>query len=161
MKTAILYYSLDGSCACTARILQQITGADLFEIKTVDTTKRRGLRKMAWGVFQVMSGRKPALQPLPFRAEDYDRIMLGAPVWAGAPAPAMAAFLSAAALRGKTLALYCCHRGGKGKALAIFRALVPGNVIAGELDLAGPAANPGKTRETLEAWLSALAWGKG
>lgn len=156
MKTAIIYYSLDGNCAFAGRILQKLLGADLFEIKTVDTKKRRGIAKYFWGGRQVMMGKKPDLQPLTVDPSAYDRIVLGAPVWAGSPAPAMAAFLDKTPLNGKTIALYCCHGGGKGKAPEKLRALIGGNTVIGEIDLVNPAANPEKAREALEAWAKSL-----
>lgn len=157
MKTAIVYYSFEGNCAFAGHILQKLLGADLFEIKTVDTKKRRGLAKYFWGGRQVIMGKKPFLQPLAVDPAPYDLIILGTPVWAGSPAPAMVSFLDKTMLSGKTLALYCCHAGGKGRALEKFRALVSGSTIAAELDLVNPAANPEKAREALETWAKSLA----
>jgi hydroxymethylglutaryl-CoA reductase len=100
--------------------------------------------------------KKPVLLPLVFDPAPYDLIILGMPVWAGSPAPAMVSFLDKVSLSGKKTALFCCHAGGKGKALEKFRAIVPGAVIAGELDLRKPAAAPEGLGEKLSGWLQSL-----
>ncbi|MDR1506850.1 MAG: flavodoxin [Treponema sp.] len=145
MKTAVVYYSFEGSCAFAARTIKGILEsapfkgkADLYEIKTVDAKKRTGFSKYLWGGSQVLMRKKPALAPLEFDPAPYDLIILGTPVWAASPAPAMVSFLDRHDLRGKKTALFCCHAGGKGRALEKFRALVPGAVISGEIDLRGP-----------------------
>jgi flavodoxin len=161
VKTAIIYYSLGGNCALAAAALKDLFAgagktADLVEIKTVDAKRRRGFAKYAWGCSQVLLGKKPALRPLDFDPAGYDLLILGAPVWAGSPAPPAASFLRTVDLRGKRAALFCCHAGGKGRALEKFRALLPGAVIAGEIDLVNPAGNPGGLREKLRPWVESL-----
>jgi flavodoxin len=163
MKTAIVYYSFEGNCALAARTLKGILEAapfngeaDLHEIKTVDDKKRTGFSKYAWGGSQVLMHKKPALLPMAFDPAVYDLIVLGTPVWAGSPAPAMVSFLDKTTLTGKRTALFCCHAGGKGRALEKFRALISGAVTAGELDLRNPAAAPGSLNEKLIGWLQSF-----
>jgi flavodoxin len=162
MKTAIVYYSFEGNCALVARTLKKcieaapVDGkADLYEIKTADAKKRSGFSKYVWGGSQVLMHKKPALLPLAFDPAPYDLVVLGSPVWAGSPAPAMVSFLDTTALGGKKLALFCCHAGGKGRALEKFRALVPGADIAGELDLRMPG-DPEGLAGKLSDWLQSL-----
>ena len=160
MKTAIVYYSFDGNCALVAETLRDILSAQgavrVFEIKTLDTQKRRGLSKYLWGGAQVWMGKKPGIQRFDFDAAVYDLIVLGAPVWAASPAPPLAAFLDTAGIRGKRVGLFCCHAGGKGKAPEKFKALVRENTVAGFIDLRNPASRPQGLRETLRAWAEGL-----
>ncbi|MDR2500501.1 MAG: flavodoxin [Treponema sp.] len=162
MKTAVVYYSLEGNCALAARILGEIfafqTGekADLFEIQTADTKKRRGLRKFLWGGGQVLMGSKPALQPLDFDPAAYGLVVVGTPVWAASPAPPVRAFLEKTPIRGKRIALFICHAGGKGRALEKLEALLPGNECAGGIDLVNPSGNLQGLQAKLEAWVETL-----
>jgi flavodoxin len=156
MKTAVVYYSFEGNCAFAAQVLQKALDAALFEIKTLDTKKRKGLFKYLWGGKQVMMGVKPEIGKLAFDPASYDLIILGTPVWAGSPAPAMVSFLEAHPIGEKRTALYVCHAGGKGRALEKFRALLPGAALTGELDLVNPAAKPEPARQALEAWAKSL-----
>jgi len=96
MKTAVIYYSYEGNSALVAETIKAAIKADVFEIKTVDNRKPAGFAKFALGcvqVFQVLMNIKPKLLPLSVDINSYDLIILGTPVWADSPAPALAAFL--------------------------------------------------------------------
>jgi flavodoxin len=158
MKTAVLYYSYDGNSLLVAEALKGHLRADLFRIETRDEKRRSGLAKYVWGGRQVFSHAKPALKPLALKPEDYDLIVVGGPVWAGSPAPALVSWLDAAKLKGKRIAFFLCHRGGKGRATEKLRALLEGNTLAGEIDFAGPrkmAAN-GELALRIGDWARAL-----
>jgi flavodoxin len=156
-KTAVIYYSFDGNCALVAEAVKSRLNADVFAIKTADEKKRTGLAKYIWGGRQVFKHDKPELKPLRVDMDAYDLIILGAPVWAGSPAPAMVSFLSRTPLSGKKTAVFCCHGGGKGKALDKFKALLTGNTIAGEIDFINPArGNTEELRKKIDAWVTAL-----
>jgi flavodoxin len=157
LKTAVIYYSYDGNCALVAEALKSRLNADIFAIKPVDERKRTGLAKYVWGGRQVFQHAMPELKPLNVDFAAYDLIILGAPVWAGSPAPAMVSFLSRTQFSGKKTALFCCHAGGRGKALDKFKALLPGNTIAGEIDFNNPArGNTEELRKKIDAWVAAL-----
>jgi flavodoxin len=158
LKLAVIYYSFDGNCALVAEAIKNRFNADVFAIKTVDEKKRTGLGKYIWGGRQVFQHTKPELKPLGVDMDAYDLIILGAPVWAGSPAPAMVSFLSRTPLSGRKTAVFCCHAGGKGKALEKFKALLQGNTIAGEIDFNNPTrGNTEELRKKIDAWVTALA----
>jgi flavodoxin len=140
MKTLVIYYSYDGNSALVAEALKRAADADVLEIKTEDETKRTGFAKYVWGGKQVFTHVQPKLKPYTVTIEDYDRIIIGGPVWAGTPVPALQSFLGETKISGKKLGLFLCHAGGKGKAMDKLKALLPGNTIAGEIDF----INPGK-----------------
>ena len=139
MKAAVIYYSYNGNCALVAEAIKGEMNAEVFEIKTVDTKKRKGIFLILWGVFQVKGNKKPEFQPLSIDVNAFDLIILGTPVWAGSPAPAMVSFLSKTEIKGKKVAIFCCHGGGKGSVFDKLKALLPGNTIAGEIDFTNPA----------------------
>jgi flavodoxin len=158
VKTAIVYYSFEGNCAMVAGKLKELLNADALELKTADTKKRKGLAKYVWGGSQVFSHKKPELQPFTFDPAAYDLIILGAPVWAGSPAPAMVSFLDTAKISGKKIALFLCHGGGGKKVLGKFKALVPGNDVIAQIDFNNPSkVNQGEFIPTLNNWVKALA----
>lgn len=154
MKTAVIYYSYDGNSALIAEMIKAALNADTFEIKTADGKKRRGPAKFVWGGMQVIMHKKPELLPLAADIDAYDLIILGTPVWAASPAPAMISFLDGTNITGKKLALFCCHAGGKGRALTKFKALVPRNTIVGEADFLSPKGlGRDELKAEVEAWL--------
>jgi flavodoxin len=158
MKTAIVYYSYDGSSVLAAEALKGPLQADVFRIETQDEKRRGGLAKYIWGGRQVFSHAKPALKPLALKPEDYDLIVIGGPVWAGSPAPALVSWLDAAKLTGKKVALFLCHQGGRGKAVQKLRALLEGNTVVGEIDFAGPRkmAGNGELALRIGNWVKTL-----
>ena len=160
MKTAVIYYSLDGNCALVAETIKTELNAEVFEIKTTDTKKRTGFVKFLWGVSQVvkvMTKNKPELQPFSIDINAFDLIILGTPVWAGSPVPAMVSFLSKTEITGKKIALFCCHGGGKGNIFDKLKALLPGNTIAGEIDLVTPArTGRAAVKEKIGEWVKTL-----
>jgi flavodoxin len=153
MKTAVVFYSYDGHCAFVAEELKARLNADLTRLYTTDEKRRRGFAKYAWGGSQVFMGIKPALKPCAFDAAAYDLIIIGAPVWAGSPAPPVRTFLAGAKISGKEVAFFVCHGGGKGKVMDKFRALLAGNTVAGEADFLNPGGdNGGESKRLIGEW---------
>jgi flavodoxin len=157
MKTAVVYYSLDGNCVLIADMIKAAAQADVLRLQTGDSKHRRGFAKYFWGGRQVLTHQKPALKPYAINLDTYDLIIFGVPVWAASPAPAINSFLDGAALTNKKVALFCCHGGGMGKAMEKFKALLAGNTIAGTIDFKNPAKQDRqKVQATLDEWLEKL-----
>jgi flavodoxin len=156
MKTAVIYYSYDGNCTFAAEQIAASLKADLVPVQTVDQKKRRGFIKMLWGVSQIMSGKLPPLKPVNFDAAAFDLIILGSPVWASSPAPAMKAFLSQTKFSGKKIALFMCHAGGMGDAMNKFKSMLKDNTIVSEIDFSGLLKNQEKAKQQIEEWVKTL-----
>ena len=156
MKTAIIFYSYDGNCTFAARQIGKLLNADIVQVQTVDEKKRRGFFKILWGGMQVVLKKLPALKPIDFDAAAYDLIILGSPVWASSPAPAMKAFLSQTKISGKKLALFMCHAGGMGDAMNKFKNLLTDNTIVSMVDFNNPVKNAENTTQQIENWAKTL-----
>jgi flavodoxin len=157
MKIAVVYYSLDGHCAFVAEKLKALLNADLIQLHTQDEKKRGKMGKFLWGGGMVFRRIKPPLKPSTFNSSAYDVIIVGAPVWAGTPAPPIQTFLSGAGIAGKKIALFVCHGGGKGKALEKLKMMFTGNDIIAEADFITPAANSGEEmNRQIEEWAKKL-----
>ena len=156
MKTAVIYYSYDGNCTFAAEQIAASLKADLVPVQTVDQKKRRGFIKMLWGVSQIMSGKLPPLKPVNFDVAAFDLIILGTPVWASSPAPAMKAFLSQTKLGGKKIALFMCHAGGMRDAMNKFKSMLKDNTIVSEIDFSGLLKNQEKAKQQIEEWVKTL-----
>jgi flavodoxin len=157
MKTLVVYYSYEGNSALVAAELKKAAGADILELKTEDDKARTGLAKYFWGGQQVFTHAQPKLKPYTVSIEGYDLIIIGGPVWAGSPAPALQSFLAETKISGKKLGLFVCHGGGKGKALDKLKALLPGNTIAGEIDFVNPGKQDrGAVAKQIGEWAGSL-----
>jgi len=87
MKTLVIYYSFKGSTKKEAeRIAQELGDADLCEVK--ESKKRNLFTSFVPGIFQA-AGRKPTkIKPPELDFNLYNKIIIGAPIWASHPAPA-------------------------------------------------------------------------
>ena len=92
MKTIIVFYSLEGSTRKVAERLAVELKADLLELKPVKPVKNNGSKFMHGGG-QVMFGICPKLEDYTFSVSDYDRVIIGTPVWAGSLLPRSRLFL--------------------------------------------------------------------
>ncbi|MDR2717586.1 MAG: flavodoxin [Treponema sp.] len=153
MKTAVVFYSLDGNCNFVAEEVKSLLNADLIRLQTQDDKKRRGFFKMVWGGSMVFGRKKPPLKPYTFDPAAYDLIVIGAPVWAGSPAPPIRTFLSDTGISGKKTALFVCHGGGKGKALDTLKALLAGNEIIAQADFVNARKNGGEVKRQIVDWV--------
>jgi flavodoxin len=156
MKTAVVYYSLDGNCAFIAEEIKARLDADLIRLRTENEKPRRGPAKFFWAMGLMMGIKKAPLKAYVFDPALYDLIIIGAPVWAGFPAQPIRAFLAEAGITGKKIALFVCHAGGEGKALEQFKALLPGNDIAAETSFCKPIKNSEDAKRQAADWVQGL-----
>jgi flavodoxin len=157
MKTAVVFYTLDGNCAVVAEQINAQLGADLICLKTKDDKKRSKAGKFFWGGGMVFLRKKPPLKPYTFDPSAYDLIIIGAPVWAGSPAPPIQSFLSETAITGKKIALFVCHAGGKRDALEKFKTMLPGNEIAAGADFLNPAGSGSEElKQQVAEWIQQM-----
>lgn len=115
MKELIVYYSMSGNTEDTAKKIASIRGADLLRIDPVKAYPDKGFRKFFWGGKSAVMAERPKLESYSFRPEDYDRIIIGTPVWASTFAPPIRTFLNdnREALKTKNIAVFACQ-GGSG-----------------------------------------------
>ena len=110
MKTVILYYTFGGSTKKEAERLAAELGAPLYRVR--EARNRSLLRAFFPGGYSAMHRRAVAIQPPDIHLQDYDRIIIGCPVWAGYPAPAFNA-IAELLPAGKEVELFFCS-GGSG-----------------------------------------------
>ena len=156
MKTAVVFYSLNGNCSVIAKELKTLLNADVVRLHTTDEKNRKGLAKFFWSCKMMLSRKNPSLKPYTFDPAAYDRIVIGAPVWAGAPASPVRTFAAEAGITGKKIALFVCHAGGKGKALEKFQELFSGSDIIAEADFFNPVKNYEQVKQQAADWVKGL-----
>ena len=87
MKTAIVFYSMNGNVRMVAEKVAGGTSADLIELIPKKAYPDKGMKKFMWGGAAVTFKAKPDLEPYAFNKDEYDMVILGSPVWAGTFAP--------------------------------------------------------------------------
>ena len=124
MKTAVIYYSMSGNCEYAAEWINSEIGADLIRLEPKKAYPDSGFRKFFWGGKSAVMAETPKLMPYVFDPEQYERIILGFPVWANNVAPPVRTFAAEnkEAVRNKRIAAFACQ-GGSGAEKA-FRKLL-------------------------------------
>ncbi len=122
MRTAIVYYSYTRT-GNTHRIARLAAEALRREGEKVVPVRIRPLKEAANFFAQCAEAffaKKPELYRTLLDLKDFDRIMIGSPVWAFKPAPAINTFLAeCGALEGKEVICFVTHAGGCGKKNAL------------------------------------------
>lgn len=126
-KALILYYSYEGSTERIASFLAENLGADIERVRPVKEMKARGFSKYIWGGSQVVMKKKPDLQPLNVKLEDYSTIIIGSPIWAGTFAPPIYSLFENDLLKNKKIGYFYCHLGGDKNAIAKARQSIEKN----------------------------------
>ena len=83
MKSAVVYYSLEGSTKRAAQAVAQNLDADLIELACEDPYPTEGRARLLRGSKDAMTGAKPALKPYAFDASAYDLVVVAGPLWCG------------------------------------------------------------------------------
>ena len=123
-KTLVVYYSLTGFTRRVAEELARATGAHLAEIR--DRKPRHG----GWGqfraAFEAFFGLHPEIDYLGPDPANYDRVLVGGPVWVAHLASPVRTFLRHYADSCRHLDLFVTYGGhGAEAALAKVRDLLP------------------------------------
>lgn len=151
MKTGIFFFSRDGSTRKAAALLARKIGAETVELR--ETRKRHGF---LGSVFRAARKKAAPLRDCPEnRAAEFDRIILGTPIWAGNGTPGVNGFLERTDLSGKELILFTVQADPSGAGSREVCAYLEG--LARKRGLTGPVrsfflhgAAPGKTASEKE-----------
>jgi len=155
MKTAVIFYSLDGNCALVAKTIKTQLNADMIRLQTKDEKKRKGIVKFFWA-FGMVFKKRPKLKQYTFDPSAYDLIVIGTPVWASNYASPMKTFFADTPITGKKVALFACHASEKGNTLENMKTLLKENTIIGEIDFLNAAKNWEEVKPKLESWIKGL-----
>jgi len=112
----IAYYSRTGKTRMVAELLAGLMDADLNEIREVKN--RDGARGFLAGCRDAAMGTATRLATR-HTLDGRDGLIIGTPVWAGKPAPAIRSYLKmidpdGTVLMGKKVFAFCTHDGGGG-----------------------------------------------
>ena len=157
MKTAIVYYSLEGNTKYTADkiadLLKESCEVDVLRLEPEKSYPDKGFKKFFWGGKSAVMAETPTLKPYEFDAAQYDRIILGTPVWASTFTPPIRTFINDnPAVKEKQIAVFTCFSGGGAdKALKKLQAFLEVEKFEAELILVDPKDNVKEADDTLIA----------
>lgn len=152
-KTLVIFYSFEGNTRFIAETMASQLGADLLELRPKRDIGTKGTMKYVWGGRQVLFRKRPELEPLERDPAGYELIFIGTPVWFYTYAPALRTFFSTHNLKGKRVALFCCHEGGMKDTLDMMEKALVGNQVVDRNDFFAPLK-----RDKAESEARARAW---
>lgn len=112
MKTIIVYYSLEGNTKFAAQEVAVQLEAETLQIEPMEPYPTGSVGKYLLGGKDVIFGARPQLKPYKFRADDYDAVIIGTPIWASGCTPPIRAFIAENDLKGKKIGLFACSGSG-------------------------------------------------
>ncbi|RXE56734.1 ArsR family transcriptional regulator [Methanoculleus taiwanensis] len=137
MSVCIIYHSETGNTRSVAERVARETGADLVEVKDLAGYSKAGMYLK--GAPRAMRGEKADIQPESIDVSGYDTIVLGSPVWAFSPTPAVNAAIDALqGIEGKNVVVFCTSGGMPGRTLETMKAMLGerGATVRGAVALA-------------------------
>ncbi|MFX0151479.1 MAG: flavodoxin family protein [Candidatus Hodarchaeota archaeon] len=103
MKYLVVYYSRTGNTKAIGMAIGKALSADIDEIK--DKKKRLGIFNWIRAARDAQDKNLTEIQ-YEKNPQDYDMIVIGSPIWAGNPTPALRTYLTTHDLKGKKVAFF-------------------------------------------------------
>ena len=154
MKSLVVYYTRTGNAKFVAETIAAELGSDIEEV--VDLKKRAG--KIGW-----MSAGKDATQekqtqigPTTRVPQDYDLIILGTPIWAWKPTPAIRTYIAKNDLSGKKVALFFTIDSNLKQAVEKTKALIPNATFVGDIAIPRALDKKDETEKQIADWCSSI-----
>ena len=154
-KTLVAYFSATGTTAKTAQTIAEVIGAELYEIKPAQAYTADDLN---WNTPDSRSSvemkdpsSRVAIGSAAVDMAQYDKIVVGYPIWWGVAPHIINAFLEAYDLSGKTIIPFATSGGsGIGDVKAYLAPSAKGAELVG-----GKRLSAVEDKASIEAWLNA------
>lgn len=141
-----------GNTEVAARMIQEITGGDLFEIRTIKEYPLDYTETTRVAAAEKRSNARPELASHIENIEQYDTVILGYPNWWNTFPMAVFTFLEECDFSGKTILPFCTHEGsGLGISVGDIKRSCLNAVVGKGLAIQG--GNVKNARGTLKSWL--------
>jgi menaquinone-dependent protoporphyrinogen IX oxidase len=127
MKTLVVYYSNAGNTDAAAQIIAKELSADLLRLIPEKEIPKEGIRRFFLGGMKSTFGWGTKLKKYDLRMNEYDQIILGTPVWATSPCPAVNRFLKKIQHTSRITSVFTCSASGDNdKCMKILKKKIPG-----------------------------------
>ena len=135
MKSIIIYYSYGGNTKRIAELIHDKKGYDMVEIKPVVpyTSDYQKLVDAEEG--KMHQEEMVEIEPISINLSNYDRIILGTPVWWYTMTPPVRTFLKTCDLSGKVIVPFATNGGWLGTTFDDIKKYLPNSRIEDELDI--------------------------
>lgn len=147
-----LKYIEVGNTETIAKMIAQLTGADLFKIEQKIPYAKDYRTCIAQAKKDLIDNARPEILDMPSNLEQYDEIYLGYPNYWGTMPMAVYTFLESFNFKGKIIHPFCTHEGsGLSSTIDDIRKMVDGATVAEGLSIKGSEVNEAKS--IVEEWI--------
>jgi flavodoxin len=154
LKSLVVYYTRSGNARFVAETVAAYLGADIEEV--IDKKNRGGPLGFLNGGRDARAGKETEIEPAKKSPCDYDLIVVGTPIWAGKPTPAINTYLKHNDLSGRKVAAFFVQGGKKPQGIEEVKALLPNSSYAGEISIINATKNKPETENQLAEWCKTL-----
>jgi flavodoxin len=154
LKSLVVYYTRTGNARFAAETIAAEIGADVEEV--IDLKKRSGALGYLSGGSDARRGKETEIAPTKKSPAAYDLIIVGTPVWAARPAPAITTYLKKNDLSGKKVAVFFTQGGKNPQGIDQTKALMPKSECIGELTLINALENKVESEKQIVEWCKTL-----
>lgn len=154
LRILVVYYSFEGNTKLIAESMAKETGSDILKLEVVKPISNDATKYIVGGK-QAILKEKPKLMPYEFKAENYDVLFIGTPIWAWNYTPALRTFFAENSIKNKKIALFSCCGSSNGKTFENIKKVLKDNEFLGEIQFFEPLKT--KTEENIEL---AKSWAK-
>ena len=144
-----------GNTEVAAKIIQELTGSDIFRIETVKVYPQ-GYQETTEAAQEELRGNaRPEISGQVDNMPDYSVVYLGYPNWWGTMPMAVFTFLEAHDFRGKTIVPFCTHEGsGMGRSERDIKTVCAGADVLKGLAIQGGSVQ--QAHDRIAQWLRNL-----
>lgn len=153
-KTLVAYFSYSGNTRQVANQIKELTGADIFEIQTVNAYPAEYKPCTEVAKKEMEENARPAIKGRVADMAQYDVIFVGCPSWWHTAPMAVLTFLESYDLSGKTVIPFCTHESKEDGAFAAIEKATPKSTHLKGFDCFGHSAKSAKPQ--VEAWLKEI-----
>jgi flavodoxin len=154
LKSLVVYYTRSGNARFVAETIAAEIGSDVEEV--IDMKKRSGVLGYLSGGKDARQGKETQIAPSKKSPADYDLIIVGTPIWAARPTPAVTTYLKKNNLSGKKVAVFFTQGGKKPQGIEQIKALMPNSEHIAELTLVSPLKSKEESEKQIIEWCKTL-----
>jgi flavodoxin len=154
LKSLVVFYTRTGTARFVAETVAAELGSDVEEV--VDLKKRAGKLNYLSAGRDAMGGKETQIAPTKRVPADYDLVVVGTPIWAWSPTPAIRTYARQNDLSGQKVALFFTLDSDPKQAVEKTKALMPNATFVGELVLPAAMKNKEDSAKKIADWCSNL-----
>lgn len=141
-----------GNTKVIAKMVQEITGGDLFEIKPKKEYPANYRECVSLAVQEIKNNERPKLQEYIENIDDYEVIYIGYPNWCGTMPMPVFSLLERLDFTGKIIKPFCTNEGsGMGRSEEDLKKICKGAKLEKGLSIKGSLVN--EAREIVKEWI--------